>query len=205
MANSDRIQAARANSLGLTGVNFWGNGRSAVGIITVDKMASVLVQTKGAVLDLAVSDPTQVDKGAITIELATSALKLISADAGVTIDRLSPTIRIMVGVEDAAGRTFHARFLTSSSRDALPIVRASDDKTARVWDAGNGRPLTPALKHDGIVWSAVFSPDGSRIVTASEEKNQRDNDTRTSRPLSPALKHDGVVRSAAFSLTARAS
>jgi hyaluronate lyase len=114
LANSDRIQAARVDSLGVTGANFWSDGRSAIGIIAVDKMASVLVQTKGAFLDVAVSDPTQVDKGAITIELASSALKLISADAGVTIDQLSPTIRILVGVEDAAGRTFHARFLTNA-------------------------------------------------------------------------------------------
>jgi hyaluronate lyase len=199
LTNSDRIQAARANSLGLTGANFWSDGRSSIGIITVDKMASVLVQTEGAILDVAVSDPTQVDKGAITIELASSALKLISADAGVTIERLSPTIRILVGVEDAAGKTFHARFLTSFSRDGLPIVRASDDKTARVGDAGNGRPLTPALKHDGIVWSAAFSPDGSRIVTASNDKTARVWDARTGRPLTPPLKHDGVVRSAAFS------
>ena len=112
LANSDRIQAVRADALGLTEANFWSDGRSVVGIITVDKMASVLVQTSGALLDVAVSDPTQVNKGAITIELASSAQKLISADAGVTIDQLSPTIRLSVGVEAAAGRTFHARFLT---------------------------------------------------------------------------------------------
>jgi hyaluronate lyase len=207
LANSDRIQAARADSLGLTGANFWSNGRSAIGIITVDKMASVLVQTRGVYLDVAVSDPTQVEKGAITIELASSAIKIVSADAGVTVDQLSPTIRISVAVEDAAGKTFHARFLTSapsavkgsSSRDGLPIVMASDDKKARVWDAGTRRQLTPALRHDGIVWSAAFSPDGSCVVTASDDKTARVWDARTGGQLTPALKHDGVVRSAAFS------
>ena len=47
----------------------------------------------------------------------------------------------------------------SFSRDGLPIVGAPDDKAARVWDAGTRRPLTPPLRHDGIVWSAAaFSP-----------------------------------------------
>lgn len=113
LANSDRIQAVRVDSLGLTAANFWSDGRSAIGIITVDRMASVLLQTKGSFLDVAVSDPTQVNNTTITMELAASALKLVCADPGVAIDRLSPTIRLSFRVAGAAGQTFHARFLTS--------------------------------------------------------------------------------------------
>jgi hyaluronate lyase len=194
LENSDHIQAVRADSLGLTGANFWTDGRSTIGMITVDKKASVLVQTRGTLLDVAVSDPTQVGKGAITVELASPALKLVSADAGVTVTQLSPTIRISVGVEDAAGKTFHASFV-----DSPPIVAASDDKAAPLRDAGAGRPITPALKHDGVVWSAAFSPDGSSVVTASDDKTARVWDARTGRPLTPVLRHDGIVRSAVFS------
>jgi hyaluronate lyase len=113
LANSDRIQAVRVDSLGLTAANFWDDGRSAVGNITVDRMASVLLQTKGAFLDVAVSDPTQVNNAIITMELAAFALKQVSADPGVAIDRLSPTIRLSFRVAGAAGKTFHARFVTS--------------------------------------------------------------------------------------------
>src|SRR2546429_5189152 len=45
------------------------------------------------------------------------------------------------------------------------VVTASDDETARVWDAKAGQPLTEPLKHEGMVRSAEFSPDGKRIVT----------------------------------------
>jgi hyaluronate lyase len=114
LANTDRIQAVRVDSLGLTAANFWSDGRSAIGIITADRMASVLLQTKGSFLDVAVSDPTQVNSTAITLELAASALKLVFADPGVAIDRLSPTIRLSFRVAGAAGQTFHARFLTSA-------------------------------------------------------------------------------------------
>jgi hyaluronate lyase len=102
----------RVDSLGLTAANFWSDGRSAIGIVTVDRMASVLLQAKGAFLDVAVSDPTQVNDTAITMELAASALKLVCADPGVGIDRLSPTMRLSFRVAGAAGQTFHARFLT---------------------------------------------------------------------------------------------
>ena len=45
-------------------------------------------------------------------------------------------------------------------------ITASDDKTARLWDAETGRQIGEPLRgHEGSVLSAVFSPDGRRIVT----------------------------------------
>ena len=59
------------------------------------------------------------------------------------------------------------------SPDGKHIVTASDDKTARVWNAdGTGDPII--LKgHEAAVRSAVWSPDGKRIVTASDDKTAR--------------------------------
>src|SRR5205823_4085368 len=42
------------------------------------------------------------------------------------------------------GGVYSAQF----SPDGKRIVTASDDKTARVWDAQSGQPLTGPLKHD---------------------------------------------------------
>jgi hypothetical protein len=43
----------------------------------------------------------------------------------------------------------------------------------RVWDAASGKPIGELLKHEDVVNSAQFSPDGQRIVTASWDKTAR--------------------------------
>ena len=53
------------------------------------------------------------------------------------------------------------------SPDGTRVVTASDDRTARVWDARTGAPVGAPLQHADRVRSAVFSPDGARVVTAS--------------------------------------
>jgi serine/threonine protein kinase len=64
---------------------------------------------------------------------------------------------------------YHAVF----SPDGRWIVTASDDKTARVWDAATGQPRTPPLRHQDIVRHAAFSPDGRWLLTTSYDKTAR--------------------------------
>src|SRR6516162_3459757 len=69
----------------------------------------------------------------------------------------------------------HKREVNSAafSPDGSRIVTASEDKTARIWDAASAKEIAVLRGHDNYVWSAVFSPDGSRIVTASRDKTAR--------------------------------
>jgi hypothetical protein len=63
---------------------------------------------------------------------------------------------------------------------AADIARRAAEESAE--DAGTLPPLTPEIAvlrgHDGFVYSAAFSPDGSRIVTASADKIARIWDAR---------------------------
>ncbi len=66
-------------------------------------------------------------------------------------------------------RVYSAQF----SPDGERVVTASEDTTARVWEARTGKPLGEPLKHEGAVASAQFSPDGERVVTASWDTTAR--------------------------------
>ena len=79
------------------------------------------------------------------------------------------------------------------------IVTASSDKTARIWDAANGKEIAVLRGHDNSVWSAAFSPDGSRIVTASDDNTARIWDAASAKEIAVLHGHDGAVTSAAFS------
>jgi WD40 repeat protein len=60
------------------------------------------------------------------------------------------------------GEVSSARF----SPDGGRVVTASDDRSARIWEASSGRSLSEPLEHSDIVMSAAFQPDG-RVVTVS--------------------------------------
>ena len=84
------------------------------------------------------------------------------------------------------------------SPDGTRIVTASDDNTARVWDAANGQGARQASAMTSEVIAAAFSPDGTRIVTASDDKTARVWDADSGKELA-RLGHDGKVDAAAFS------
>ena len=90
-------------------------------------------------------------------------------------------------------------YSASFNADGTRVVTASVDKTARVWDAATGKPVTAPLEHQGLVYSASFSADGTRVVTASEDKTARVWDAATGKPVTAPLEHQGPVHSASFS------
>jgi WD40 repeat protein len=92
-------------------------------------------------------------------------------------------------------RVLSATFSPNGSR----IVTASEDKTARIWDAVTGKELAILRGHDGSVSSAAFSPNGLRVVTASGDKTARVWDAVTGKEIAVLRGHDSQVYSAAFS------
>jgi hypothetical protein len=67
-----------------------------------------------------------------------------------------------------------------------------------VWNAdGSGEPLVLA-GHEGLVWSAAFSPDGTRIVTASADWTARVWNADGSGEPVFLEGHEGPVWAAAF-------
>ena len=75
------------------------------------------------------------------------------------------------------------------SGDGKRVVTASEDKTARIWDAESGKEIAVLKGHDQAVHSAAFSGDGKRVVTASFDKTARIWDVTWA-----TLVHDDALR-----------
>ena len=87
------------------------------------------------------------------------------------------------------------------SPDEGRIITASDDRTARQWDATTGEPVGPPLTHDENVTTACYSPAGDLIATGSEDGTIRLWDAESGEPVVPPMRHDGVVWTVRFDPT----
>jgi WD40 repeat protein len=68
-----------------------------------------------------------------------------------------------------AGAVLHAAF----SRDGRRFATASTDRTARVWSASSGAPLTPPLYHEDTVSNLSLAPDQARLATVTSNGTVR--------------------------------
>ena len=67
------------------------------------------------------------------------------------------------------------------STDGRWIVTASDDTTARLWDAATAKPIGARMQHEDRVLTAAFRPDGRTVVTTSGNSRSSRFNSRSSR------------------------
>ncbi|MGG1519702.1 polysaccharide lyase 8 family protein [Paenibacillus oryzisoli] len=115
LENSTSAQAVKEKTINVIGANFWEDALKWIqvggtNLISSNKKASVMTKETTDDFEVAVSDPTRLNTGNIAIEINRSAASIFSVDAGVNVTQLSPTIKLSVNVNNAKGKTFHAKF-----------------------------------------------------------------------------------------------
>jgi eukaryotic-like serine/threonine-protein kinase len=85
------------------------------------------------------------------------------------------------------------------SPDGRRIVTGSEDQTAQVWDAANGKELVTLRGHRASVEAVAFSPDGRRIVTASADQTTKVWETASGKELVTLRGHRASIVFVAFS------
>jgi WD40 repeat protein len=68
------------------------------------------------------------------------------------------------------------------------VVTASDDGTARLWDAASGKQVGQPFRHDGFGYSAEISPGGKFVVTTSSDQTARLWEAASGKPVGEAVR-----------------
>jgi eukaryotic-like serine/threonine-protein kinase len=76
--------------------------------------------------------------------------------------------------------------------DGRALLAAGSDKTARLWDVAEGRPIGPILEHEDPVHGVAVSRDGATLLTLAGDR-LRFWDRATGKPLGPSREHPGLV------------
>jgi serine/threonine protein kinase len=76
------------------------------------------------------------------------------------------------GRERVALAEGHTEFINAVafSPDSETVATASDDRTARLWNAATGTSKAPLKAHDRPVTCVAFSPDNQRLATGSSDQ-----------------------------------
>ena len=80
------------------------------------------------------------------------------------------------------------------------FLQMEESSIVHVWDTQTGKELSQLIGHTGLVYTAVFSPDGKTIASASVDGSARLWDVQTGQEIRRFIGHTGEVESVAFSL-----
>ena len=119
LANTESVQAAKNQTLGLVSANFWGSAGGTADLIASNKASSVITSETYNTISVGISDPTQQNTGSITVTLNRAATGQLSVDTGVTVVQLTPKIILSVNVNNSKGKTYNATFQQAAQAPAI--------------------------------------------------------------------------------------
>lgn len=154
LENSTAAQGVKESGLGITAVNFWADASKTVDVLTCNKKASVVFRETGSDYEIAVTDPTWLNTGTISITINKSAVGTISNDSRITVTQLSPTIILSINVNGLKGRTVSAKFSKGTSK--------TSDLVHTIADAVRWIPAGEAVKSASTLTNLEFAPNAAK-------------------------------------------
>jgi hyaluronate lyase len=121
LENTSDVHAVKETGLGIVAANFWNDGVKSVDLITTNRRASVMTHETSGDIEIAVSDPTQLNDGYIELSIARSATGLISADPGITVVQYHPYIKLRADVNGTMGQSLRAKFNLTGTPVPNPV------------------------------------------------------------------------------------
>ena len=117
------------------------------------------------------------------------------AEAEAALFKAYRALRESIVLKGHTGPLWSASFAPDGKR----LLTASEDGTARLWDAQTGAPLKALSGHRRPVRFAAFSRDGRLVVTTSLDRTARVWDAETGEAVAVLEGHGDTVSRAAFS------
>ena len=109
---------------------------------------------------------------------------------------ISPKVRRLV-IRDTRNEIISSSAMSPDGQEIVLTFRQSS--IGYIYDAVSGREIHRLTGHEGLVWSAEYSPDGRRIVTAGGDNTARIWDARSGKSLAILGSHSSDVINATFS------
>lgn len=131
-----------------------------------------------------------------SILLAVEAVQAADTrEAEVALHRALLASRVQLTLRGHSGEVWSVAF----SPDGTRLATASQDKTAKVWDAATGTEILTLAGHGESVSSVAFSPDGTRLATGSQDKTAKVWDAATGKETLTLVGHTSGINHVAFS------
>ncbi|MTW13328.1 DNRLRE domain-containing protein [Pseudoduganella eburnea] len=157
LERSTSATAVKDTSQGVTGAVFWNDATKVLSaggqpLITSDKKSAVMLKQNGTDLQVSIADPTQLNTGNLNIEVNRNVTAVLSTDPGVTVVQTSPTLKLQVAVNGAAGKSFASHFTINGTSSLTPAGDAYvRDGTYASSSFGTASTIT--VKSDALSYS----------------------------------------------------
>lgn len=144
LKNNAAVQAVQQIKKNIIGANFWKNEKQTVGPLTVFQKASVTMQEKDGLVELAVSDPTMKNEEKIEVELEGELAEVVKADDDIKIEQKGQAVKLEVNVNEAHGKTFEAKIQMKTGDNPEPVepgikqMKKFVEKSSKEGDIVNG-------------------------------------------------------------------